>query len=125
MWNIKGHVKFRLTNTNLTTGNAVLSGLFFDAQGGSNGPVGNAASFVKTDYSTQGSWKGVYGAAGYNIINNASQLSELCQCATSSGQCFNYTWAASTTNLPVALQKAGTATDRISRRVCIPATNFL
>jgi hypothetical protein len=27
--------------------------------------------FVTTDTATQGSWKGVYGSNGYNVIDNA------------------------------------------------------
>ena len=32
------------------------------------------ATFVKKDTTTQGNWKGVYGAQGYNIIGNAASL---------------------------------------------------
>ena len=113
VWNIKGHVKFRLTNTAGTAANAVLSGLFFDAQGSTGGGVvvSNTASYVKTDTGNSGSWKGVYGVAGYNVINNASSYPSYANVASSGNA--NYTWAASTANLP-ALQKAGTATDRIA-----------
>ncbi len=46
--------------------NAVVSGFFF------GGPPRPLATFLSTDTTTQGSWKGVYGADGYNIIGNAS-----------------------------------------------------
>ena len=110
VWNIKGHVKFRLTNTAGAAVNAVLSGVFFDGQGG-GASSSNSATFVKADTSTSGTWKGKYGTAGYNIINNASSYPSYASVA-SSGQ-LSWIWAASTTN-PVALQKAGTATDRIA-----------
>ena len=111
VWKIKGHVKFRLTNTGPQ--NAVFSGLFFDAQGGNTGggTSTNSASYVKTDTSTSGSWKGVYGTAGYNIINNAASYPAYASVSSSGNS--NYTWAASTTDTQ-ALQKAGTATDRIA-----------
>jgi hypothetical protein len=35
---------------------------------GGSGSLGNTASFVKTDTTTQGNWHGVYGADGYNVI---------------------------------------------------------
>ena len=35
-----------------------------------SGASSNTAVFVKTDTSTQGSWKGVYGANGYNVIDD-------------------------------------------------------
>lgn len=37
--------------------------------GGGGGP--NSAAFVNSDSTTQGSWKGVYGAEGYNVIGEA------------------------------------------------------
>ena len=30
----------------------------------------NSAAFIKTDSSTQGSWKGVYGSQGYNVFED-------------------------------------------------------
>jgi len=36
-------------------------------------PVSSNASFIKTDATTKGTWKGVYGADGYNIINDTTQ----------------------------------------------------
>ena len=33
--------------------------------------AGNSAVFIKTDASTQGNWRGKYGADGYNIIRDA------------------------------------------------------
>jgi hypothetical protein len=73
--------------------------------------VAPSATFVKTDTTTKGSWKGVYGADGYNVIDNAASYPSYAQ-VTPSGQS-DYVWAASTTDLR-ALQKAGTATDRIA-----------
>jgi hypothetical protein len=59
-WTIQGHVKLVFTNTNATY-NAVVSGHFFD-------PAPALCLFLGSDTTTQGNWKGVYGADGYNII---------------------------------------------------------
>jgi len=69
-----------------------------------------AATFVKTDDVTQGTWKSVYGANGYAIANNATSYPAYAQ-VTMSGQA-SYTWAGSTTDVR-ALQKAA-ASDRIA-----------
>ena len=33
-----------------------------------------AATFIRTDTATQGTWKGVYGAEGYAIANDATAI---------------------------------------------------
>ncbi len=63
-----------------------------------------AAVLVTTDTTTQGTWKGVYGADGYAIANHATSYPAYAQ-VTFSGQS-NYTWAASTTDVR-ALAEAG------------------
>jgi carboxypeptidase family protein len=107
VWNIQGHVTVRVI---LTGGaNAVVSGLFF---GGNAPPPPTAtASFVSVDSSTQGSWKGVHGSDGYNVINDSVSYPAYAQVAPS-GQ-LNYTWASSTTDVR-ALQKGASTTDRIA-----------
>jgi hypothetical protein len=63
VWDVSGSVTFKVT---CTAGyNAVLSGLFFD-------PVAASAAFVQADTTTQGAWKGVYGASGYDIAGDTS-----------------------------------------------------
>jgi hypothetical protein len=78
VWNVSGHVKIQVT---LTSGvNAVVTGLFF---GGSSA----TAAFVKQDTTTQGSWIGVYGSDGYNVIGNqALNPSYVTPVATGEGQ---------------------------------------
>jgi hypothetical protein len=66
---------------------------------------------VKTDAVTSGSWKGVYGADGYNIMNDAVSYPAYAT-VTSSGN-GTYTWEASTAD-PRATQKASSATDRLA-----------
>src|SRR5262249_46792621 len=69
----------------------------------------NTAQFVRNDSLTQGSWKGVYGADGYNIVDNATFYPSYVT-VTPSGQS-DYIWADSTSEAR-GLQKIGT-TDRI------------
>jgi hypothetical protein len=67
-WVVSGHVAFRVT---ALTGNAVVSGLFFDpARSGTAGP----ATFVGMDTTTQGSWRGTGVSAGFGgAIDNAGR----------------------------------------------------
>ena len=76
----------------------------------------SSAAFVKTDTATQGSWKGVYGVDGYNIIGDTSgtnpnypSYATVTPSTHTAG-----VWAASTSNV-AALQKVATgSTDRIA-----------
>jgi hypothetical protein len=107
-WNLKAHVRFVFTD--LSGGhNAVVSGLFFDSV--SSGSSVSSATFLSLDTTTQGSWKGVYGSQGYNIIRNATSYPSYAT-VTASGK-LDYTWVSSTTDVR-ALQKADPATDRIA-----------
>jgi hypothetical protein len=110
VWNLSGHVVIRITNTSTAGGsNAVISGLFFgDSSPASTGTA--SAAFVKSDTATAGSWKGVYGADGVNVINNAVSYPTYVTVAPANYS--SYTWAASTSDTR-ALQKPASATDRI------------
>ena len=107
VWNLKGHVTFRIT---LIAGpNAVLSGLFF----GSPAVVATtpgAATFVKTDETSQGTWKGAYGSDGEAIFGDSISYPAYSQVSFSGASAA--LWAASTTDVR-GLQKAA-ATDRIA-----------
>jgi hypothetical protein len=65
-WVVSGHVTFKIT---ALTSNAVVSGVFFDpAPAGTSGP----ATFVGTDTTTQGNWRGTGGTAAFGgAIDNA------------------------------------------------------
>src|SRR5262249_17980127 len=80
-WNISGNVVIRVSNlnnpNNLST-NAVISGLFFDPKGTQSSGSG-AAAFLKSDTTTEGNWKNVYGSQGYNVIDNASNYPSYAQ----------------------------------------------
>jgi hypothetical protein len=60
-------------------------------------------SFLGTNTTTEGNWKGVYGSQGYNIINNAVSYPSYAT-VSATGES-NYTWASSTTATP-ALEDA-------------------
>jgi len=107
VWNLSGHVILRFVNTTASF-NAVVSGLFFGA-GGSPVPTGTAA-FVKTDTTTAGTWKGVYGADGFNVVDNTASYPSYVT-VTPSG-ISDYIWASSTADVR-GLEKAS-ATDRIA-----------
>ena len=110
VWNLSGHVVVRITNTNGAS-NAVISGLFFGASGVGPPPsTGNAAAYLKTDTTTSGSWKGVYGGEGEAIVGDAVAYPAYAT-VTPSGNS-TYVWAASTADTR-AVQKAASA-DRIA-----------
>src|ERR1039457_3644434 len=73
-------------------------------------PTG-AASFVKADTTTAGTWKGVYGADGYNVIGDLASVPAYVT-ATPSGNS-SYVWASSTSDTR-APQKASNPADRIA-----------
>jgi hypothetical protein len=86
--------------------NAVISGLFFDTSN-----IGsNSAVFIKTDTTTQGSWKRVYGGDGYTVIDDTASLPNYVA-LTPVGQ-LDYIWTASTADVR-GLQKA-VSSDRVA-----------
>ncbi|PWU06101.1 MAG: hypothetical protein C5B51_13005 [Terriglobia bacterium] len=105
VWNLSGHVIIRVTNLNGAS-NGVISGVFF----GAGAAAGGSAAFLKTDVTTQGSWKGVYGGDGYNVINNSASYPGYVA-VTPSGNS-SYTWVASTSDSRGLLK--ATASDRIA-----------
>lgn len=73
-------------------------------------PTGGSATYVATDSTTGGTWKGTYGADGYNVIGNAAAYPSYAQVTPGNKQ--DWTWSWSTTDT-AALQKAN-ATDRLA-----------
>ena len=109
LWNLAGHIQIRVT---LTGGlNAVVGGIFFDAAGASPVAPPTTAAFVKVDATTQGSWKGQYGADGYSIVNDSTVSPGYALVSVLSAAPF--TWANSTADVR-ALQKAASPSDRIA-----------
>ena len=104
VWKLSGHVVLTITRT--AGANAVISGIFFGA-----GAISSSASFVKTDTATEGSWHGVYGADGFNVIGNTASYPAYAA-VTPSGN-GTYVWAASTSESR-ALQKVADGSDRIA-----------
>ena len=106
VWKLTGHVIIRVTNTG--PANAVISGLFFDTP---SGGVNNSAVFVKTDTAAQGTWKGVYGANGYNVIDDT--VSYPAYVTVTPASQLNTIWTTSTSDVR-AVQKALSLTDRLA-----------
>jgi subtilisin family serine protease len=106
VWNLSGHVIVRVTNTN-PLANAVVSGLLF----GGPGPVAASAAYVKADTTTAGSWQGVYGVEGYNVIDDTASIPAYVA-VTPSGNS-TYLWAASTVDSR-AMEKGSNPADRIA-----------
>ncbi len=114
VWTVSGHVKIRVSL--VSGGNAVMTGIFF----GTNVTASGTASFVKLDTTTQGSWKGVYGASGYVVVGDqTSNPSYVTPVASGQSQ---VSWTNSTNDVR-ALQKASNPADRIAG-VWFSSTSF-
>lgn len=111
-WDVSGDVQFNITNTGGL--NAVVSGLFIDAP--------NAARFVKTDSTTMGSYTGVYGLQGYDVINSAQSLPSYASLSFAPSAT-PFTWAASTTAAN-ALQDSPGSSSRIAACVYSEGPSF-
>jgi Beta-propeller repeat len=103
VWSLTGHVAIQITRA--AGPNAVLSGIFF---GGGMSPTSTAA-FQKSDATTQGSWKAVYGANGFAIANDSTNYPSYAQVSVNTGVA---SWIQSTSDMR-ALQKSASP-DRIA-----------
>ena len=70
-----------------------------------------SAAFVKSDATTQGSWKGVYGADGYAVANDSTSQPSYGSASTTA---WGYTWAPSTSDVRALQKGASGSTDRIA-----------
>ena len=89
----------------------MLSGLFFGGKPAVKTPLATSASFLKTDTTTLGSWKSVYGSEGYYLSNDSS--SPVTYGTVKPPATAAYTWASSSSDLR-ALQKASAPMDRMA-----------
>ena len=106
------------TNTGLTNGKTYYYKVVaVNAVGGSlpsneasATPVAATAAFVKTDTSTQGNWKGVYGADGWNVMGDTSLNNPTypSYATVAPGSHLAGVWEATSTS-PAALQVAAAA----------------
>jgi uncharacterized membrane protein YkoI len=120
IWQLKGHVRIRVTHRGAAGSNAVISGLFFDplttttATTTTTTTILNAASatFVEEDNTTQGNWKGIYGADGFNIVADATNDPAYAQVSVSGESSF--TWQASTAEVRGLQKAASGSTDHIA-----------
>jgi RHS repeat-associated protein len=90
--------------------------------GGSSGNSSASATFIKSDATTQGSWKGVYGADGYNLAGDGASHPAYAQVSVTGHQ--SHTWAASTTDVRAVQKSASGSTDRIASTWYTP-TNYI
>ncbi len=74
-------------------------------------PASGTAAFVRTDLTTKGNWKSVYGGQGYGVIQDTVAYPSFA--AVTPIGLSTWTWEASTTDVR-ALQKAASGTDRIA-----------
>lgn len=75
----------------------------------------NSASFQRLDTTTQGTWKGAYGAGGYSIFQETSQAPSYATTRVTGAS--NYTWNASTIDVRALQKGAAGATNRIAATV--------
>jgi hypothetical protein len=66
IYDLAGDIRIKVSATNGAGG--ALSGIFFDSAPANPKARGTSGKYLKTDEDTQGNWKGVYGADGYNVI---------------------------------------------------------
>jgi hypothetical protein len=102
-WDITGNVSVRVTPT---TGNAVISGIFFD---GIPPVVTTSARFVQSDTTTRGNWKGVYGSLGYWMVGAPAALPAFARTTTAAPQ---WVWRTQGTSVS-ALVLPSSSSDRI------------
>jgi len=96
-----------ITISNLAGKNAVLSGLFLDPAT----TTASTATFLGQNATTEGTWTGIYGAQGYEVIGGSTSLPGSAT-ITPSGQS-SYTWAGSTTDAR-ALQTSPGASSQVA-----------
>ncbi len=70
IWNLKGHFTLRLTGVKGLAGGPFLNAVFFDPAAATDSPV----AFVKSDETTQGNWRGVYGRDGFTIAGEQTRV---------------------------------------------------
>lgn len=114
-WTIKGNVRFNVSSTGYNS--ALVSGVFFGTGGTvSTGPANPAtdatATFVGLDTTTQGTWTGTYGGAGYLIANGPSATPSYANASVVKNP-FNFTWAGLTNDVR-ALQTAAGSSNRLA-----------
>jgi hypothetical protein len=70
VWTMQGRVTVQVTS--LSGPNAVVSGVFIGPGTGAAVAGSASATFVKADLTTQGAWRGVYGALGFAIADDVT-----------------------------------------------------
>ena len=115
-WKVAGNLV--ITITRQAGANAVLNGVFLDSLAPPPPPA-STASFLKPDATTKGSWSGIYGAQGYDIVSGPTSLPSGDTVTPSRQLTYTYT---TTSSDPRALQVPGSS-NRVAA-VWYSATNF-
>jgi hypothetical protein len=100
VWNVTGDVSFTITRT--AGPNAVVNAVFFDPAA-IQPPAPAAASFVRSDVTTEGNWAGAYGTQGYSLLDQTGAVPDYAN--LSAAGALQYVWDSNTTD-PRALQSA-------------------
>ena len=111
---ISGSVRFRFRST--SGSNAIVSGIFFDA---AVAAVSTMGTYIGADSTSQGTWKGQYGAEGYLVLMDHTVVPSYASVVPSGKK--DKVWSSSTTDAR-ALQKALT-TGRIASCWYAPSFN--
>jgi len=98
VWNIAGHIRINVTQS--AGANSVISGVFF----GGSSAISSTATFLRFDTTTEGNWRGSYGADGYSVANDSQSVPSYASFVLQNQS--NYTWAQSTGDVR-ALQTGG------------------
>ena len=107
VYTLSGHVKITFTNAAGSL-NAVLSAILFDPPA----PLtGTTSTWAGVDRTTLGSWTGVYGTQGYDVIGGSESLPGYASVIITGAQ--YWPWAASTTD-PKQLQTAPGSANRVA-----------
>jgi uncharacterized delta-60 repeat protein len=102
---------FTLTNSAAVWAKAFKSGMTDSAVAKAQFTIGaTGPRFVKADSTTGGTWKGVYGADGCNVIQNSAVYPSYAQVGATGNS--SYTWQSSTTAAAAPQKVSGT--DRIA-----------
>lgn len=110
VWNLSGHVVVQVSTSQPLAAPAI-SGIFLGEASTPPPPAGASAVFVSVDNATQGSWRGVYGAEGYQIAMDGISQPAYAQTSLQANSLWQY---ARTTSDVRALQKAAKPNQRVA-----------
>ena len=96
VWNVTGSVTIMVTNLNPNS-NALINGLFLGGTTTATTPPASV-SFVGTDTTTEGNWKGTYGTSGFDVSQDPSANNPTLPSYASVSVNGNLTWTTATSD---------------------------